>query len=717
MENSLRSDASIRFRHHDLSRMLKPRSVAIVGASDNNTRSRGILEFMNDPMPVDLFLVNPTHATAHGLPCHRSLDEIGRPVDLVLSLVNAERSVGLVEDAVRLGAGGCVIIAGGFREAGEQGRALEERLIAAAGQMPLLGPNCNGFTDFHRRLKMSGHPPLPARPGGIGLVTHSGGMIGAVAFSAHDRAIGMSSAFSVGNEVVVDMVDCLDFLIEDESTRAICLIIESIRRPDAFLAAVERAHRNGKPIVALKLARTERSRLIAKTHTGAIAGDARIYDMAFRQHGIIGARTLSELVDKVACFDQLPASKWTPVRGLAVLTTSGGWSGLAEDVFAENGTPLPELESVKPQLRELLPEAEVANPLDMTGFAVGDRALAEKILQLYAESDEADTLFLQWFVDETALHMGGQLLRTFVDLAQGNRKTFIVGSVDDARLGPWAAGLPEKKVGILRGLETSVRALQGMGEFVRYRERSAVEHAPEKVTPIPRPPADQFVASEAGDMLTFGAAMDLLQHAGIRTAPYCILRENASASEIPSSLLPPYVVKLADIPHRTDVGAVRLGVSRDSLAQAVEQMRALAKTLEAPRTVVVQSQLPVDGEAFIGVQGHTPLGPAVMCGVGGIFVELFKRITGALVPFSRQHASAALDELADAKVFEGLRGGPAWDRERLIDVMMAAGNLARAARGWIDTIDINPLAFSGGGFVALDCLCIARPSRDHSSSR
>jgi len=325
-----------------LERLLRPRSVAIVGANDRLPQSNNAHGFMAGA-DVEIFLVNPTRETLYGQRCHPSLAAIGQPVDAVLGLVNAERTVALVAEAIATGAGGVIAHAGGFGETGTAGAALEQQLVAhaVAGSLPVIGPNCSGYVDFNRRIKMSGAPPLPASAGGVALVTQSGSLLVSVATAGHDRRIGFGHVISTGNESVVDLTDCLEFLVDDPATRAICLVVEAIRRPQAFFAAAQRAARANKPIVALKLGRSERARRIASSHTGAIAGDAWVTEMALRQHGIGIARDIAELVDRVALFDQLPPARWSPVRGIAVATPSGGGAGLLCDVFADFDLPLP----------------------------------------------------------------------------------------------------------------------------------------------------------------------------------------------------------------------------------------------------------------------------------------------------------------------------------------------------------------------------------------
>lgn len=684
-----------------LARFFRPRSVAVVGASTNQPRSNYAVPRLL-ASEAEVFLVNPNRPELYGVPTHASLEAIGRPVDAVFAMVNAERVPEVVRDAARLGAGGVVVNASGFAEVGGEGVERQQALLRAAGGMPILGPNCNGFIDVNRGIRLSGAPPLPVRGGGVGLVTHSGALIGSVGIAGHERGVGFSHMISTGNEAAVDMADCLEFLVDDPATRAICLIIEAIRRPQAFFAAAGRAARAGKPIVALKLGRSARAQAIAASHTAALAGDAQVYAWALRQHGIALAADIGELVDRMICFDQLPREGWTRLDGLAVITASGGGAQLAADTCAEAGVALPALPDVQAALQSSLPGVQVVNPLDMTGLALGKLETTRAILNAYAESPGVDTLLLQWFLDDNAFEMGRTLLEEFVAVAQRSGKTALIGSLEDGRAGDWAAALPAQGIGVGRGLVGTVRALQSMGEFARFRAGLGAG-AVAQAAPVPPPRADEIVEVQGIRMLRFAPAMALLERSGFVVAPHLVIAPGAGVTEPPFD--GPYFVKLADVPHRTEIGALRAHVSRDTLPAAVAGLRRLAEAHGLPAEVAVQRQMPVESEAFIGIAAGD-LGPVVTCGVGGVLVELLKAVVGGIAPLDRDQALRALAGLDRTKVFEGFRGTPPWDRAALAEAMVRAGRLAAGSSGWLRSLDINPLAVSGGGFVALDCLCV-----------
>src|SRR5579862_4856432 len=240
--------------------MLAARSVAVVGASESRPNA-GVAAMLSSGREV--FLVHPRHQRLFGRPTHPSLTAVGQPVDAVLSLVGAASSAGVVAEAAGLGAGGIVVIADGF----EPGGSAQIELAAAAGEsLAVLGPNCNGFVNVHHGALLSGAPTLDATPGGIGVITQSGGYLAPLVNGARARHVGLSLLISTGNEAVNDAADCLDALVDDDRTRVIVLVIETIRRPQPFAAAAARAHAAGKPVIVLKLGRSTGPKEIARSH-------------------------------------------------------------------------------------------------------------------------------------------------------------------------------------------------------------------------------------------------------------------------------------------------------------------------------------------------------------------------------------------------------------------------------------------------------------------
>jgi acetate---CoA ligase (ADP-forming) len=687
----------------DLNRFFNPSSVAIVGATDKGYRSNNAFDFLS-AAGVEIVLVNPNRGELYGRKTYPDLTAVGRPVDAVLSIVNAETSVQLVDEAARTGCGGVVILAAGYAEVGGRGEELQRELIETSRRsgIPVVGPNCVGFVNVMSGAWVSGSPWAPMRKGAIGIVTQSGALMRSEMAAATERALGLSYVISCGNEAALGLVDYLDFLVEDPSTKAICLMLENIRKPAEFLAAAERARSAGKPIVALKVGRGARGREIARSHTGSLVADGWTYEVAFRQVGVTLATDMDDLFDRLAFFEQLPPQKWTRVDGLGVLTMSGGGAGLFSDIAEAEGVDLPELAELRPWISANLAGITTPNPLDMTGFILATPKLIEEVVRKYLDSPAVDSIVVIWGLAKADDGFGKPLLDALIKEAAGSPKPMIVASYEASAFEPWTEQLREAGIARGRGIRPTLRGLSTMAAFIRPGSMARVRETP---PPIARP-ASEMNAPE-GPALPFVETMNLLAQVGVPVAPYAVIE----GDDVPAARFDfdePFVVKLADVAHRTEIGAVSLSVQRSEVAAEAARLRAVAAQHALPARIVVQPMLASDGEAFIGIDTSSEFGPVVVFGVGGVFVELLRRVSGGLAPLNRDDALRMLDELELPALFSGFRGKRPWDREQLATLLRGAGRLAAGGAGWLRSLDVNPLVLTADGFVAVDALCLLK---------
>jgi acetate---CoA ligase (ADP-forming) len=691
-----------------LDRVLNPKSIAIVGASESNPFTPHTLGTFDSD--ADVFLVNPRYDSVFGHTTYPTLRAIGKPIDAVFSLMNAERTTDLVEEACECGAGGVISMAGGFAEfADANGMALQERVRTAAwaANIPIIGPNGVGYINVPKKLDLTMLPHFSRRAGKVSMIAHSGATIEAVGAAAwRAGGVGFNMMISAGNEPVTDMADYLEYLVDDPDTEIIVLVVEKIRRPEAFFAAAARAREAGKPIVAVKLARTERTQRMAKSHTGTLTGDAWVYEQAFKQAAILRADELDEIVDRVQFLEQLPRSQWSPVNGLFVFTGTGGFAAMAADMADQEGVDIPEVERLSEFIGSVVPGATVPNPLDATGFMGSRPEIVTSVMETYLAAPEFDTnIMLSQFADwdVKARYSAENFAKHTTE--KGGRPTIIAPLGGNG--GQWLEEVRrDYGVAIGNGLRGCLRGLNTMARFMRSRPDARLND-PRQVPALP-PPGAPRVASESGPMLPFAATMDLLASAGIPVAPYHLIAAGASPAASAVPFPGPYVVKLADVSHRTEHGAVRLAVPADDLATAVAELRALAGEHGLPALVAVQPMLQVEGEAFIGIRAQSELGPVVAFGLGGVFVEVFGRVSGRLAPFTAADATELIAEFDDLGVLNGLRGKRPWDRDALAAILVSAGTLAAGGRDWIDTFDVNPLVYGPAGFAAVDGLCLLR---------
>jgi acyl-CoA synthetase (NDP forming) len=675
------TDASTdRFASATLARFLRPERYAVVGASERLARLRHTV--FGDPRAV---LVNPRADRVFGRPTIPDLGALDGPVDAVLCLTAAAHATAIVDDVATAGGAGLVVFAAGFRETGENGAALQHELRerARARGIVVMGPNCVGFHNLVTDSNLFVGPmPMLAR-GPVGVISQSGGVLETMALRAERRVAGFSHLITTGNEAVSDLTDYLEFLVDDEDTDVIALLLEQVRRPVEFRRAMARANERGKVVVALRLGRSDRAARINASHTGAIAGDVAQTEAALRHLGVAVTLTLDEMVAQLEFLSRLEASRWRPTRGVAVLAVTGGWAALASDEFEKAGVPLPEGDQVQRDIEELVPGSPVANPLDVT--AATDAPTFERILRSYDADPAYDTISLIGHLrDEDVMSRYTKPLR---DVAATSEKRFLYLQLDPAATVP--ACLDGTSVGVLHGLRPAALGLRLLNDRARHRPPRRVDEVERR----PSPPTAR------GMLLPFADTMRLLDSFGLPVAPYHLWSPDNPVGQVPGDHV---VVKLADIAHRTDIGAVRLGVPRDRVSEVAVELRRVADEAGVPEAVVVQAQASAVGEVFVGLVGGSSFGPMIAVGPGGVLVELLGRPAMRLAPISEDEALELVDETALGVLSRGVRGSAAWNREILARTLVSASELIAACRGWVDTVDLNPLIVTHDGVVVVD---------------
>lgn len=685
--------------------VVEPHTIAVVGVSETSRFAGPIRASLDSG--AEFFFVHPKADSVFGHRTYPDLRALDRAIDVVYSAVSAEVTADVAEAAADIGARGLITIAGGFAEAGRDGVVLQERIVAAArrGHFPVVGPNGVGMINAKRELNLTMLPRFERRIGGFSVVAHSGAMLEAIGASAwRAGGVGLNLMFSAGNEPVTDLADYLDFLAGDATTRVIGLVLEKIRRPEPFFDAARRCLAAGKPIVALKLGRGERAQRMAASHTGTLTGDAWVYDIAFKQAGILHADDIDDMVDRVQFLEQLPKSRWTPVNGLAVITVSGGAAQLASAMADQENVGLPEAPRLVPLIEKSIPGGTIPNPLDITPYVLRQPGMWQTVNEQYVAAPEFDTfMFTSQLADWDQNAKAS--VDVFVEVASASPKAAIVAPLSGAG-GDWLDDYRQRGIGVGNGMRGCFRGVSTMGAFMRLRPDLVVRPATD--VPALRAPHSPTLSVPEGEMLPFSETMELLATHGIPTAPYALISPDDDTITPPFP--GPYVVKLADVAHRTEHKAVRLGVVTENLAAAVTDLRTVADRDGLPDVIAIQPMLPGHGEAFLGIQGASELGPVVAFGIGGVFVELLKHIGGRMAPMTEADAADLIAEFDHTGLIDGFRGAPAWDRAALQEVLVAAGRLAAGGREWIDSIDINPMIITTSGPVAVDGLCLVRPA-------
>jgi acetate---CoA ligase (ADP-forming) len=674
----------------DLRPLFDPRSVAVVGASDDpakwgNWLGRGALRGEHR-RPV--FLVNRKGGTVLGRSAYRSLTELPEAPELVVVSVPATAFEQAVDDALAAGARALIGITAGLGERGDEEGARERELVARvrdAGAM-LLGPNCLGVYDAASDLGLASNE-FP--PGSIGLVSQSGNLALELGILARESGLGFSRFASIGNQADVDLAELVTAFGEHPETEAIAVYAEDFRDGRAFVDAAAAA---GKPVVLLTVGASEASARAARSHTGALVSDGAVVAAAARAAGVHVVKTPHQMIDLINA--QVRAR---PLRGsrIAVVGDGGGHGAVACDVATAAGLELPRLsDALSEALAAQLPDtAATRNPVDLAGGGEQDFYSYARVARTLLESGEIDGVLLTGYFggyaeysEDFAMLEGNVARAITAAVAETGRPMVAHSMYSDS---PTAQALLEGGVPVYTSIEAAAGALAGL----RAQPRPA--GAP------PLPPA----ASGHIEPGYFGSRA-LLEAAGIPFAPAVAVTGPEEALAAAGDLGYPVVVKAVDALHKSDAGGVIVGIPDP--AALVDAVHGLIDRL-APGTISVEGMAPLhEGvELIVGARTDPRFGPVAMVGLGGIHAEVFKDVAVDLAPLDPVAAERLLRSLRGAPLLAGVRGRPPLDVGAAARAAAALSQVA-AARPDVAEIEINPLLVTPSGATALDARVILR---------
>jgi acyl-CoA synthetase (NDP forming) len=700
-------------RREELQRALTPASVAIVGAKDASATSYGVVEALNRVgFGGRIFAVNRSGTPAHGLPTFASCAAIGEPVDTAVLLVPAGAVGDVLDDAAAAGIRTAVVLASGWAETGLAGAADQEALVGRARQLGItvIGPNCLGFMNVAARAgAWVASFPRDMRQGPVGIVSQSGGMGNALVDLAAEFGIGVSCVVTTGNEPMVTTTDVLEYLIEDDGTASVAMFTEAIADPARFLAAAARARELGKAIVILKAGSSTLAARNAVSHTGSLVGDDRVVDAALRQCAAIRVRSLEELIVTADV-----AARTGPLRapGVAVVSISGGSVDIVADEAARLGLDLPQFgEPASRAITAALPGfAAVRNPLDITGAALGDEF--EQVLRIVDKQQEFGVVAVLCNVpayDSCKVAGIGGLLTT-IGRGLGSIATpgFLlsqsIAHLNEAgRAAARAAG-----VCALPGLSLGTAAL---ARLTWWSRRLAAAGARSAAQPAPPPPR----APPGGGAISEWAARQLLEQAGVPFVPAVLARSASAAAQAAAGFGGPVAVKLVspDVPHKSDIAAVRLGVEGAArVRQAFADVVAAGLTHRPGIRVEGVQIAPMRRggvELVAGVTRDPHWGLVLAVGLGGLLVEVVADLAVRLLPVTDADIEEMLGELRGSAVLGGVRGERPADRVAAVTAIRRIADAAWGLGGELASLEVNPLRVDHAGAEALDALVELRP--------
>lgn len=702
----------------DRARLLRPRSVAIVGASATpgalGASVLGNLE--RNGYAGAIHLVNPKRSEIGGRPCLPSVEHLPEGVDVAVLAIPQPFVLETVRALAARRVGAAVIFSAGFAEAGEQGLAQQREIgrIAHAAGMAVIGPNCLGAINYLARVPLTFvEVDLPAGglaqqapdglpPPAIGVVSQSGAMMTVLCTTLASRRLPLSYAISTGNEAASHVEDYVDELLADEATRVIALIVEQFRLPRRILAAVGRARELGKPVVLLHPGKSSAARESAATHTGAMAGDYALMRTKLQRAGAIFAETLEELGDIAEIALRCPL---LPAPGVAVLGESGAFKALSLDLAEELGLPLPAIgDADSPALRQALPPfVGVSNPLDLTAQGLVDPDLYYRTLEALF-GDARFSALIVGLIQGDPVTSGIKVppvLRAVRELRPA--KPVIIAGLDEG------AAVPPEFIAEMRALgvpyfpstERAFRAVQRLCAFSARRfERTDAPPLPLAL------PAHRTVVPEY-------EAKQLLAQAGIPFAPGRFAATVDDAVAAGQALGWPVALKAqsAALSHKSDAGGVILGVDGpEALRQAWRQLHdsvARHDSRIALDGVLVEAMGRRGLELIVGARNDAQWGPVILVGMGGVTAEVLHDVRLLDADLTAAEVLRELGQLKAAALLHGYRGAPRLDLAAVADLVVRLGQVLRAAPA-IREIDLNPVVVypQGEGVVALDALLL-----------
>lgn len=685
--------------------LLRPRSVAVIGASlREETVGNFVLNGVAGPRYDGTVCgVNPRYDEIDGYPCYPSVADIPETPDCVLLAVNDARVEQALTAAAEAGVRGAVIF-GRCYESEPATPPLPARLAAIAREagMAVCGGNCMGLLnrvdDVH--LCMSRLPDT-GTPGNVGLLSHSGSTWSGI--GGNQRQLDISYGVSTGTEIAGTMADYIRFLVQQPETKVIGCVMETIREPEAFLAAVQEAETQGIAIVALKLGRTEKSRAFAFSHSGALAGSDAAYDAVFERHNVVRTRTLDEMLDTL----ELMTCGRTPAGpAVGVQTDSGGERQLIVDLAGDIGLKLADLtQTTKTKLSETLdPGLDAANPVDYWGES--GMAVLPKITRILADDDTVGvvTLATNMVPGRPILYSSAQAIEETYGAT--DKPCVMLGNLHSSVDLVEAARLRRNGIPVLLGTETGLKAID---HFITWHgRRGRAPGAP------PNPPPAETIARWRDRLIAAplepDAAMSMIADFGVPVPESAMVDDCTAAIAAAGRLGYPIVLKTANpsIQHKSDLGGVIIGLDDpDAVARAYQ---AIAEAL-GPQ-VLVQAQAPSGTEVLVGMVGDAQFGPVMTVGLGGVFVEVFKDAITFLPPIDPDHARGYLERLAGFAALTGARGRPAADLPALAAAIARLSVLAVTLGDLIAEMDVNPIVAHEAGAIAVDALVVPRKKEE-----
>lgn len=699
-----------------LSTMFRPRSVALVGAADKSTFSRYAYEnLVRFGMLDRSYVVNRRGVEVHGHPSVKTCQDIGEPVDIALLMVPQAGTIDALQDAAAAGIRNAVVLSSGYGEAGEAGRRAQQELVDVASSldMTLLGPNMLGFANFVDRAAVAAIPRLPLQTGSVALLSQSGASIISMMDYARMSGGGMSYMVTLGNEAMITAGHLLDYLVDDDATKAIAIFLETIRDPETFARGARRAAAAGKPVVVLKAGSSALAARTAQAHTGALVGDDKVTDAVLRELGVIRVKSIEDMLataGTAATLGRLPRS------GTSAVSISGGACDILADVAQDAGVEFPDFAPrTLEQLSAVMPDYGTAhNPVDVTGAAIIDPSIWTSAIKAAGNDPSVGSVMVVSTIPMAESTAATYQRSTLEAISEGLRQSaapgILVNQVTQqittySRELLEEVGIPAAITGLSQAIST-VSHLEWWSEVVDDVNADRETSLPELDSTEPRTGA--WSEHQARALLSAG---------GVTVVPSALATSADDAAAAAASMGGPVAMKIvsAQILHKSDIGGVALGITgEEQVREAYARLMAAGESVEgAVLDGVLISPMRTGGtELLVGVVRDEQWGPVLAVGIGGVLVEVLQDSALATLPVTPAKVTEMLLSLRGRKLLEGVRGAKPADLDILSQEIARIGNLALALGDDLESLEVNPLRVDGSTVEALDAVVEWRSLND-----
>jgi acetyl coenzyme A synthetase (ADP forming)-like protein len=675
--------------------LFNPKTVAIVGAAREETKVGHTIvdNIINSGFPGKLFLINPNADEIHGIKCYKSVLDIDDNLDLAIMVIPNKYIMQALEDCSKKSTKFAIVISAGYKETGKDGAMLEKELIEKAKEygIRILGPNCLGMIDFNCPINASFSPNMP-ESGAIGFISQSGALGTAILDWAKTNGIGLSKFVSMGNKADISEIDLFEDWLEDDKTNVITAYLEGVTNGKDFMQVCKKVTKH-KPIIVVKSGNTDAGAKAVSSHTGTLAGSSAAYDAAFKQSGVIRAKTIKDLFNLATAFAHQPLPEGNNV---VIITNAGGPGIMASDALEENQMKLATIQAETVDiLKTFLPSAaNFYNPVDVLGDALADRY--RKTLEIVLKDPNVNALLT--ILTPQAMTQGLDTAKAVVESAKASgRKIPIVTSF---------MGGHEVKEGIdylnKNGIpnfeipEDAVYALKALLNQAKWKAKALDSEVKyncnvEKVRNI-------FNKCKAEGRLELGEmeARHILEAYDIRVPVAMVAKNIEEAKTVVKETGYPVVLKIdsPDILHKSDVGGIKIGI-RDDI-ELEEAFNSILKNVKSvfPEAringISIQEMVTDKKETIIGVNKDPQFGHMIMFGLGGIYVEILKDVSFRIAPIYLSDAVEMIEEIKTIKLLKGARGEKPSDIDSIVEVLLKISQLVIDFPDIIE-MDINPL--------------------------